>query len=240
MNKVEEWASVVVYALVYVIVFVLNPGHRYAEIRTGALDHKKGVGVPVIPNGTNGSFVLEEARREVDREENRRAVIDNKSKVLLTVSAIMLAAIAALMPHLPMVWIALVPMGFVLVAVFLTLMYFRTYRTMVVDPLEIDWANSSLAMRELARIEFECAAYMGPQNDFRVGMHRSARRALVIGVLALVPIPVTLALRPGEWGSEQSKADTQIHESVDTPHERMEPEGPAAREEEGDLQEPRY
>ncbi|MBL8746674.1 MAG: collagen-like protein [Phycisphaerae bacterium] len=136
---------------------------------------------------------MEEARRVAEREENRREVVDDKSKVMLTVSALLLAANAALLPHAPIRWLAFIPLCFVFVAVFLLLMYFRTYQSEVVDRADTNWADADKAKLSLARIEFACAEKMGPQNDLRIGVHRAARRSLVLALGFMVPVLISVA-----------------------------------------------
>ena len=84
----------------------------------------------VLPDNADADLAIEEARRVAEREESRREIVDDKSKVMLTV-ALLLAANAALLPHASSVASA-IPLCFVFVAVFLPLMYFRTYKMEVV------------------------------------------------------------------------------------------------------------
>lgn len=196
MAILEGWVGTAAYCVVYGLVWCLNPGHTYREIRDGEMRHDRSAEPTGIPDGSDEDLALDEARREAAREEDRRAAIDDKSKVMLTVSALLLAANAALLPHLPVRWLGLVPLLCVLAAVFLTLMYFRTWRTEVVDRSRIDWTDAKRAKLALAQSEFGCAARMGPQNDLRVGVHRAARRSLVLALLALVPVAISVVAVP--------------------------------------------
>lgn len=223
----DDWASRGAYGIAYAMLFVLNHGHSYKEIRAGALNHATKGDAVTIPDNANAELALEEARRVAEREESRREVVDDKSKVMLTVSALLLTANSALLPHAPIRWLAFIPLCFVFMAVFLLLMYFRTYQSEVVHHSETDWADADNAKLALARIEFACAEKMGPQNDLRIGVHRAARRSLVLALAFMVPVLISVAfVTPDDALVKRIQADAQVRALLQGPAGPTGPTGP--------------
>lgn len=218
LERVEDNASNGAYRVAYWLVYVLNPGHSYQEILNGEMQHATPAPPVEVPDSADAEFVLAEARREVERQEKRREAIDDKSKIMLPVSALLLAANAALLPFLPVRWLGFIPLSFVLMALFLTLMYFRTYRNKYVDPTKVDWSDKTKAQLELARVEFDCARSMGPQNDLRVGVHKAARRALVLGLGCLVPVLLSVAfVKPDDAVVKRIETDAKVRALLQGP-----------------------
>lgn len=230
MEIVEDWAHRAAYGVTYLLMYVLNPGHTYKEIESSFMapssaddPAKPRIETVVLPDDADEDFALEEARRACDYQEKRREVVDDKSKVLLTVSALLLAANAAMLPQMPVRWLGFIPLIFVFVAVFLMLMCFRTYCLRVVSHTDVNWRKECKPKLAIAREQFECAAFMGPQNNMRIGIHRAARRAIILslGSMAAAMIPLFLgsptdslvkqmndpylrALMRGSWGAVET------------------------------------
>jgi hypothetical protein len=214
----DDWASHAAYSVAHALLFILNHGHTYKELLAGQLTHAKARNAVKLPDDANAELALEEARGAAEREENRREVVDDKSKVMLTVSALLLAANAALLPQAPVRWLAFIPLCFVFVAVFLLLMYFRTYQSEVVDHARMNWADADKTKRELARIEFACAEKMGPQNDLRIGVQRAARRALVLALAFMVPVLISVAVvTPKDAFVKRIQTDAQVRALLQGP-----------------------
>jgi len=227
LEKIEGWASNTAYRVAYWLIYVLNPGHSYQEIRAGEMRHAKPTESMSLPDSADPELVLDEARREAKRQEERRQAIDDKSKVLLTVSTLLLAANAALLPFLPLRWLGFLPLCFVLASVFLSLMYFRTYQTECVDRTKVDWSDKSKAQRALAQVEFECAVKMGPQNDLRVGVHKAARRALILALASLIPVLLSVALvAPNDALVKRIQTDAKVRALLQGPTGAAGPTGP--------------
>jgi len=225
--RIDDWASHAAYSVAHAMLFVLNHGHTYKEFRAGQLSHAKARDAVTLPDDADAELALEEARSATEREENRREVVDDKSKVMLTVSALLLAANAALLPQAPVRWLAFIPLCFVFVAVFLLLMYFRTYQSEVVDHAGMNWADSDKAKLALARIEFACAEKMGPQNDLRIGVHRAARRSLVLALAFMVPVLVTVAwVKPAAPLLKRIQTDAEVRALLQGPTGVAGPVGP--------------
>ena len=224
---VENWITRIAYGAVYAFLSVLNHGHSYQEIRDGSLNHAAADHKMVLPDNADADFAMEEARRVAEREESRREVVDDKSKVMLTVSALLLAANAALLPHAPLRWLALIPLCFVFVAVFLLLMYFRTYKSEVVQYTDVDWTDLNEAKLAIARSEFACAESMSPQNDLRIGVHRAARRSLVLALAFMAPVLLTVvSIKPSDPLVNRIQADAKLRALLQGPPGAIGPMGP--------------
>lgn len=228
IESVEKWAQTGVYRLAYYLLWVLNPGHTYSEIRNGKLDITSDAFS--LPENADPDLALEESRRAMEREESRRQIVDDKSKVLLTVSALLFAANAALLPHLPWKALGLFPIGLVFSSVFLMLLYFRTYKTHVIDHKSLDWSmNQENVRRKIADELFKCAANESPINDLRIGVHRGARRALVLAIVAMIPAlcAVAFSAKATETLLERIKKDAQVRDLLRGPTGPPGPMGPA-------------
>lgn len=227
LERAETLVSDAAYRVAYGLVYFLNPGHSYQEIRDGEMRHATPSAPVVLPESADAELALDEARREAERQEGRREAIDDKSKVMLTVSTLLLVANSALLPFLPVRWIGFIPICFVLAAVFLTLMYFRTYRIECVDPSTVDWADKGKAQLDLARVEFECARRMGPQNDLRVGVHKAARRALILALASVLPVVLTVAfITPDDALVRRIETDANVRALLQGPTGAAGPTGP--------------
>jgi hypothetical protein len=217
-GMVEMAARRVAYAFVYLLLRVLNPGHTYQELLDGKMGTPPDSFKP--PDGSDASLALEQAERAAGYEGSRRQIVDDKSKVLLTVSALLFASSAALLPHIAARVLVLVPIAFVFASVFLTLMYFRTYTTYVIDPKSMDWSRQVEQLKlEIARQQFQCSANEAPVNDLRVGVHRGARRALVLAIVSMIPVLVTVAFseKPEDPFAARIEQDARIRELLRGP-----------------------
>lgn len=224
---VENWLKHIAYGAVYAFLSVLNHGHSYQEIRDGSLSHAMAGDKVVLPDNADADLAIEEARRVAEREESRREVVDDKSKVMLTVSALLLAANAALLPHAPLRWLALIPLCFVFVAVFLLLMYFRTYKLEVVHYKNVNWTDPNKARLAIAQSEFACAESMSPQNDLRIGVHRAARRSLVLALAFMAPVLLTVvSIKPTDPLVNRIQADAKLRALLQGPPGAIGPMGP--------------
>ena len=224
-ERLEPYAQEGTYRLVYWLLFVFNPGHTLKEIRDGAMDRE--IQKIDLPDGADASLALEEAHRAAAYEETRRGIVDEKSKVLLTVSALLLAANAALLPRAPVAGV--IPLLCVFVATFLTLMYFRTYTTTVVDYRTVNWSKESDEVRiQIARKQFACVDGMARVNEYRVGVHRGARRALIAAVVSMLLVStavVSLSKRTDPL-VERIEKDAEVRALLQGPQGPIGPPGP--------------
>lgn len=224
--RLEPWARDAVYGVAYGLLYVFNPGHTFSEVREGKMNHGAAPEAVKLPGDANPEFTLQEARRAVECEEKRRMVVDDKSKVMLTASALLIAANAALLPHVPLRYLGLLPIVFAFAAVFLTLMYFRTYTFEVMDHQGTKWSDPKVGRLEIARREFACARSMGPQNDMRVGVQRGARRALVLAVSSMIPVLIVVALvTPSDALVKRIETDAQVQALLRGPLGPVGPDG---------------
>lgn len=206
LGRIESVASSAAWGVAFALMYVFNPGHRFKELRDGRMHYKKAEhaqpGSPSehswLENAIDLDMACEEAQNAFVREEKRQKVIDEKSKVMLTVSALLLAAISAVLPHVAFRWLLLVPFGLTCVTIYLLLMYFRTCAVQSPDASSIDWSDARTAKTAVAKAWLEASADLEPQNGLRVGVQRAARRTLILGLLALMPSVAMLAFSPSQ------------------------------------------
>jgi len=189
---IETVASHIVSSFVYVILFLLNPGHKYEEIRKGCLDQTTNThDFPNNPieNKEGSDLLLGEAIRIFDMEENRKNSIDDKSKILLTVSALLVAGVSVLSSYIQPRWQLLLPMFPAIVSVILVLIYFKIQNAAIIDLKILRWENDTSGLKiELAKQYLSCANYMSSRNDFRAGIYRSAARSLMLSAFLFIPV----------------------------------------------------
>ena len=224
-ERIAQWCA---YRLTYGILFVLNPGHTLKEVVDGRMHRDRLQPGPKLSPESDADTALEEAHREWDEEERRRSIIDDKSKVLVTVGSLLLAANAALLPNVPNCCVGLLPVLPLAAAIFLVLMYFRTGVVHVVDREKVNWvAKRDDLRRSLASERFLCTAQMRPINDFQVGIQRAARRAIILS-LVLMSFSLVHALtgRPVEDGLfHKLEQDAELRALLRGPTGSRGPEG---------------
>lgn len=172
--------------ITYILLFVLNPGHELEEVRKGALIREMNASEKTLivhASDDNIDVLLTEAKTYKEEEDKRRIIIDEKNKILLTVSALLVTASAALFPHVDPRWIILIPLFPILMSLYLILMYFRVQAVQVIDLRSINWEDDLRKTKEkLVSDYFNCASNLSPKNDFLVGLYRAASRALILGI----------------------------------------------------------
>lgn len=194
IEHVEGRLTESLHRLTFGLLYFLNPGHRLDEVRKGKCLHAAGNQVDAgttIPSATADKEVLdlcaEEVRRLLEQQGGRRASLDDKSKVLLTIAGIILAANAALLPQLPVKWLGLFPIAALLTVIFLLLRYFRTGTYMTVG-LASDWQSAAGAKRDIALQELVCERDWSASNEFLVGVQRAGYRALLLALAAEIVV----------------------------------------------------
>ena len=228
-ERIETIATWVAYRITFLVLAVLNPGHTLREVLNGRMQHDDIKAPPDLAAVGDASTAIEEARRAWLDEEQRRSIIDDKSKSLLTISALLLAANAALLPHVHPRWVGLLPIIPVIATIFLMLMYVRTYKSRVVDRSRMKWTlGRDDVARELAVEYFACAADSGLVNDFRVGVQRAARRAVLLAVgLMLLPVALAAFGGPNQSGFvDELKQDVELRSLLQGPPGPAGPTGP--------------
>lgn len=235
LGRIEFVAASAAWGVTFALMYIFNPGHTFKELRDGRMHKKKAEHSPLdsssehswLETASDPSMACEEARNVLASEEHRQKVIDEKSKVMLTVSALLLAAISAVLPHVAFRWLLLVPFGLTCATIYLLLMYFRTCTVQSPDPSSIDWSDARAAQSAIARAQLDASADLEPQNGLRVGVQRAARRTLILALLALMPSVAMLAFSPSQVKLIETLRDrTEIRELLDgqrceqCPHER--------------------
>ncbi len=176
-------------AVTYFIMFWVNPYHTFREIQDAKFEvTPKEI---VIDYEADKDFLLEQAIKYREREEARTQTIDEKNKVLLTISALLFAAVAAVLSNLDPKWLALIPLVPIAAAVYLVLVAFRVGEVTVVDYRNICLGNgkeTEQIKRELIKENFDCGHDLDSRNCFRVGVHRAAWRLVPFSIVLLLAV----------------------------------------------------
>ncbi len=191
IDRAENVARLVLDVVVYLLLYVFNPGHTFAEVRQRKMTRsnpKYSTDFLDTVAEHNRDLCYEQAKELLETEDDRRQVIDDKSKVLLTVGALLLTANAVLLTTVGWNWLALLPTFFIFTAVFLVLVYFRIASIGFVDLTTIDWSRPHTETKiALSRGLLAAANHLEPQNSFRAGIYRCALRSMIGGLLILAP-----------------------------------------------------
>lgn len=193
------------------MLYFLNHGHTWKEVRARKLYSKPSYESGFISEvaSQNIALMFEEVTKVSQREEERRRVIDDKNKILLTVGTILLAGNAALLAQAEWRWLALIPALFIFISVFLVLVYFRIGIFSVVDLSSINWKqDDSETKKALCSQLISVSNNLDSVNAFCAGVYRAALRSMVVGLLILAPCYVFINLqhRDRDESSEAIKA----------------------------------
>ncbi len=201
----EELLRRVINLVTYLVLAVLNPGHKYKEIRDRSMCHGQplhDVDVGKSASDSNIDLLLTEARRIRREEDDRCGEMNEKSKVLLTICALMLTAHALLYSAVDQRWLQLLSLFLVCAAIYLILIYFRVGAFGLVNLQSVDWTGVPvLAKKHLTEQYLRCANFLSPRNDFRVGVYRAAARALVLSAFLLVFVFIDASRNPPDKDS---------------------------------------
>jgi hypothetical protein len=202
-GALEKIFSYLADVVTHVLMFVVNPGHTFVEIRAGKFEEIQEE--VVIDDKVEAGFLLEQAISYREQEESRTQTIDEKNKVLLTISALLFAAEAAVLSNIDPKWLALIPLVPAAAAVYLVLVAFRVGEVPVVDYRRICLGKNKSTVqikRQLAQDNFECGHKLGFSNCFRVGVHRAAWR--------LIPLSIALLLGVVSYGVLLSGSEDRL------------------------------
>ncbi len=198
----------------YVLLFFLNPGHTYEEVKTRRMKTKDSGAQTPPEDDTN----LESARNSYEREVERRRIVDEKMRVLLTVSALLAAACAAVASGIGAKWLVVPPFTLTVISLFLVLYYFAV--DVVNEP---DCAESDESKQ--AKSYSKCRASLSLSNNFKVGIYRASSRAASLGVVLLLFVFIYSAFA-GTSRFEQ-KLIRSLQESAQLRDLLRGPQGPA-------------
>ena len=206
----EDFGKACSNTATYILLFILNPGHTYAEVKNDCM----------IPSETfrgTAPSTVDSARAYYEEEVKRSKVVDEKNKVLLTIAALLVAACSAIAAGIETKWFILIPLIPTVVSIFLVLVHFGV-QTVSIPKYELT------CDKELAESYYQCKNKLSLATDFRVGIYRAACRAITIGILLLLAIFIYFASE--ESYSAEENLVKAVHGDVELVSRLRGPQGP--------------
>jgi hypothetical protein len=129
-----------------------------------------------------------ELSREIYKDENsRRSSVNEKCKVLLTISSILLAVIALLLKSMFFHLLVLLPVLFIFLTVFMILIYFDVGSYSCPDfNEEMIKSVPEKFSAELSKDYISCVEHNRLTQDFLIDVYRVAKNSLLIGLILMI------------------------------------------------------
>jgi hypothetical protein len=171
---------------------MLNGGgdYTYAEVKDGKLHVKEGFESKFRKNG-----IVKSARAYFKEEIKRSQVLDEKNKVLLTITALLVAANAAIASKIEPKWPILISLIPTIISIFLILVHFGVQSIPIPDYRKSE--------QELANSYYDCMEKYQQANCFRVGVYLASCRATTFGVLLLLAVFVYFAFASKSFSEDK-------------------------------------
>jgi hypothetical protein len=152
--------------------------------------------------------ILELCKETYEEENKRLTAINEKCKVLLTISTILLTLISLSMTRMIHCIYFTFPLFFVFLTIFMLLVYFDVgcySRPLVNDDLAQH--ESKKLKCKLAKDYLSCISHNGKVCDFLVDVYRVAKNSLLVGLVLLSFIVIAYSLLSGDKQQATSKDD---------------------------------
>ncbi len=216
--RVESFGKRVCHKTTWFLMLILNPGHRFSEVVKQEMSSSESVSSKDKKTIVSDvEVLLVAASSQYDNAINRGKTINEKNKVLLTVAALLLAASAALAPHIDWKWLILIPLLPLVSSIYLILVHFGVQKVRVPNWESVRSARcGQTAKRKLALDYWECSHLLEPRNDFRVGVYRTAARAMTLGAVFMVILFIALIASPSHDKKiiDVIKKDSNLQQSL--------------------------
>jgi len=194
----------------YIIMFILNPGHTFDEVKKSRMVYTQP-GEESLPQKT------EIACKYYQEEIQRSKVVDEKNKVLLTIAALLVAACSAMASSVEPKWLVLIPLIFTIISIFLVLVHFGVQVVSVPQ-------YESTGDESLIKSYHECKEELARATDFRVGIYRTACRAITLSIISLLVVFIFFV--SNESSSREIKFIKAIHNDTELQNLLRGPQGP--------------
>ena len=170
--------------LTWVFMLFLNPGHKLIEVKKMEMieqqskTHHEDNFLQEDPD-----FLYECLHSHYQTEVDRARIIDEKNRILLTVSTLMLAVVAVIGTKVELHWLILIPVIPIVIAIYLILIHFGVQRIHEPNWESVkNFKSKDKAKKILAKDFLRCHEILSHKNNFRVGLYRAGLRALLIGL----------------------------------------------------------
>jgi hypothetical protein len=216
----ERFADEVFSCIAWLLLKTLFIDCTLDEVRRRCYKHSGKEAALALEKAKAPDQLLDLCKELYVQEERRKSSVDEKCKVILTISAILLPLMAALLSRPSTPWLGLIPMFCIFFAAFLILLYFDV-GTRSAPSVEVEIVNLEPAefKTEVAKCYLHCANENGRRCDFLVDVYRAARRLLVLGLLLLSIITAVEVLsgKPVTTQEEHSLPNTAADKSTLVP-----------------------
>lgn len=206
---------------------VVNPGHRWEEVKEKRL-------FPICETGQKSNGLQldladgESAENAYSEEKERQKYLDEKNKILLTVSALFIAGTSMASRLIDEGIIRILPLVPSLLAIYLVLVHFQVGSHAVVCWKTVASKPKAKRGSEKAHQLWQCADSLNEQNNFRVGVYRGAVRLLLTSLFLLVPLILLVAADKPESENSTKAPEIVTDRRVPLTEHKMEAESPEA------------
>lgn len=202
----------------YTLLFILNPGHTYAEVKSGRMIPQETTdGTPSETVEETASDNIDGARAYYEEEVTRSKVVDEKNKVLLTIAALLVASCSVIAGGIEPKWLIFFPLTPTVISIFLVLVHFGVQAVSIPE-------YELTCKRELVKSYNKCKNDLGLATDFRVGIYRAACRAVTLGVILLAGVFIYYTFQ--ESCSTEDKLVRAVHNNAELVSKLRGPQGP--------------
>jgi hypothetical protein len=157
------------------------------EVQVGRYDSSEGKGLSLIDKVEVADEVLKLCEKIYQEEEMRRLSVSEKCKVLLTISAILLALLPLVLTKLSPPILSLFPTFFIFLTSYMLLAYFDIGKhSRIALDAEMWQQNSSELKVTMANDYLRCAKENMQVNNFLVDVYRVAKNSLLISLLLIM------------------------------------------------------
>lgn len=234
-KNLEKGIGYVADGITFVLMYVVNPGHAFDEIRNCRLKDdsadESSPGKALINQRIEIDFLLQQSIEYRQLEESRSGTIDEKNKVLLTICALLVAADAAVLSNFDPKWLALIPLGPIAASVYLVLVAFQVAKVPIVDYKKICSGNhtdTEDAKYKLVEDNLKCSDNLSLANRYRVGVHLAAWRLIPLAIILLLTVVSygVLSGAPEDRLLKALKNNEQLRKELRGPQGPPGPRGP--------------
>ncbi len=240
----EKWYEKCLNRITWILLFILNPGHTYQEVEKNRMFTSLEQGEESEQLGENEESIdpaildiqLSSSHSHYDDEEKRSQIIDEKNKIILTIAALLITALAFVSPNIKIKWLILIPLILITSAIFLVLVHFGVQTVYVPNQKRVmSFADLNKVKRFFVQEFFHCGDKLSECNNYRIGVFRASCRAITLGLLSFMLLCAFMVIDNDsrELKNNNNKIREQLKDSqsnVELSESLIEPQIPTGNE----------